>query len=59
MTDKIQGFEAPEPLEMTPDEINAIAGGPQVLNDGPASLTPDEVAAVAGGPEVLNDGPPN
>lgn len=45
--------------DLTAEEVSDVAGGPQVINDGPYGLTPGEVASVAGGPQVINDQPVN
>lgn len=58
MNNRVEDIEALELQDITAEELHAIAGGPQVTNDGISIISPEEVAAVAGGPEVLNDGPP-
>lgn len=51
--------DADQIRDLTAAEVADVAGGPQVVNDGPYGLTPEEVNAVAGGPQVINDGPSN
>lgn len=53
-----QEVSAIELRELTAEELLDVAGGPQVVNDGPPTLIAvEDLSAVAGGPQVINDAP--
>lgn len=43
--------------DLTPDEVLATAGGPQVINDQPALIDQGDLSGISGGPQVINDWP--